>query len=937
MNTLGRMALTATAMALAGCSAIQVDVDVYKGPLLHTPEVQLRQYAYMAISAKPLIDRLTSIAQQKKDGCLGKTTPACMRSLELHRFLLTIKYMYEGDDAERTGTDKKDNQRTTQSKLIVTTVNGAKVQGIEELTAVLTSALQAQARHGKSDATRKEVRVATDALNEVLIWFAQQILFVVNNETLFKELAGDDGETITAHKQVLQSLANTLLVHANDLSRQRDRQEAQLERKVAEQRAIHGAFSMTPEAAFERIVKAAAVAVPGTTVLEKIPENPPDPRTSVVNELNGLKEKRKSALDGVESFRTGQANLLAAMQTIVTEPPSEATDLAKTPSSEERASRRADREAVQALYKSETAATDADRTVDGALSPLRDWLKANQVQTNSTDRSNRLALALAYLDRLAQLMQPLKPEEAPTKAHVKAAMTGAMQREFATASTQLAGRFASLKSLDSSIETEQGRLAQAEEVFKKAVAETRAAAARNAEGLRVQRFLEQHRKTVLDQARNANVSDAGGVHALLRRYLAELTPTTDDLSLTRSAVARSIPALGPPCDGNQSEGTPGCTAKDQMAALDELIAALRAQRVAALADGLHTKAEDLLAAINAAHEQRTAMIYLRPASDYLLSVHSASALQTASETVYRNMLDDWMRYLPRILHKDRDDLETERRLELEKLYWQNINRVTLDGGGFTNFVIAKDDVGNWYVKAYSSDPEAIYKSAINLGLFNAGARLNTNLLQRQKLQERLDSNELSETERLRAENRLDSMTEKESRPLMTLRARYANQYETATVDGGKVLYATLGGASGSVNKALDSTVTAGGGEAGSCTAEALKPSLGGLEDAHLKEPIKRLKTLIDDPNSAPGGKLVEAYEGAIVGGLVSMHAYSRAVARALNDSTATNCSADLKRKAASRAAESVRVPMLQRAKERRLVIERYEEALSNITDVSVAR
>ena len=321
-----------------------------------------------------------------------------------------------------------------------------------------------------------------------------------------------------------------------------------------------------------------------------------------------------------------------------------------------------------------------------------------------------------------------------------------------------------------------------------------------------------------------------------------------------------------------------------MEAIDELIASLRAQRVAALANGDSDKAADMHAAINVAYEQRAAMVYLRPSSDYLLSVHSASALQNKSEAIYRNMLDDWLRYLnPKELQSD---LDAARRIELEKLYWQNINRVTLDGGGFTNFVIAKDDVGNWYVKAYSSDPEAIYKSAINLALFNAGAKLNTNLLQRQKLQEPLETS-TDPAERERIETRLDNMTEQESRPLMTLRARYAKQYETATIDGGKVLYSQLVGTGTAASKAVDAAFVGAGNDVGSsCTADTLKPALSGLEDTHLKEPRERLKKLIDEPNSAAGGKLAEAYEGAILSGLVSMNAYSRGAGRALNDAAA---------------------------------------------------
>ena len=39
--------------------------------------------------------------------------------------------------------------------------------------------------------------------------------------------------------------------------------------------------------------------------------------------------------------------------------------------------------------------------------------------------------------------------------------------------------------------------------------------------------------------------------------------------------------------------------------------------------------------------------------------------------------------------------------EIDKQFWQNINRVRVAGAGATNYVVAKDDIGNWYVKRYS--------------------------------------------------------------------------------------------------------------------------------------------------------------------------------------------------------------------------------------------
>jgi hypothetical protein len=63
--------------------------------------------------------------------------------------------------------------------------------------------------------------------------------------------------------------------------------------------------------------------------------------------------------------------------------------------------------------------------------------------------------------------------------------------------------------------------------------------------------------------------------------------------------------------------------------------------------------------------------------------------------------------------------------EIDKQFWQNINRIRVAGGGRTNYAVVKDDIGNWYVKGYSSNPEDIIQSAKNLALFSAGAKMGT--------------------------------------------------------------------------------------------------------------------------------------------------------------------------------------------------------------------
>ena len=68
------------------------------------------------------------------------------------------------------------------------------------------------------------------------------------------------------------------------------------------------------------------------------------------------------------------------------------------------------------------------------------------------------------------------------------------------------------------------------------------------------------------------------------------------------------------------------------------------------------------------------------------------------------------------------------RNDIDKQNWQTINRVKVKGTGQTNYVLVKDDIGNWYVKNYSAKPDKIIESTKNLLLFSAGALPQESLL-----------------------------------------------------------------------------------------------------------------------------------------------------------------------------------------------------------------
>ncbi len=160
--------------------------------------------------------------------------------------------------------------------------------------------------------------------------------------------------------------------------------------------------------------------------------------------------------------------------------------------------------------------------------------------------------------------------------------------------------------------------------------------------------------------------------------------------------------------------------------MDQLIAAWKYELLEAVRQGGPESGtvKKLTSALEAAYEQRSGLIYIRPAFAYLRNSYPATSLQEDASLGWKNMLTDNMfRSIPifgGLTQNEKERKIAEINQEIDKQFWQNINRVKVTGGGNTNYVIAKDDLGNWYVKNYSANPEDIIQSARNLMMFGMG-------------------------------------------------------------------------------------------------------------------------------------------------------------------------------------------------------------------------
>lgn len=128
---------------------------------------------------------------------------------------------------------------------------------------------------------------------------------------------------------------------------------------------------------------------------------------------------------------------------------------------------------------------------------------------------------------------------------------------------------------------------------------------------------------------------------------------------------------------------------------------------------------NLFAALNFAYEYRTGMIYVRPASAYLRSSYPATAVQQGTHAGWRNMLAQQHTRALNIANIAGPERSKAERLigEVDRISWQRINEIRVAAGGNSTYVLAKDDVGNWYVKNFQAEVTNIINSMKNLASF----------------------------------------------------------------------------------------------------------------------------------------------------------------------------------------------------------------------------
>ena len=745
-----------------------------------------------------------------------------------------------------------------------------------------------------------EIRRALADLEEALVFFAERVLFVVNNTTyraLQDEFAGRGKPTqmtqpvgdalyvttttgtgierLATRMAVLQTLGNTLILHANDLRRRRVHQQAQRDAGPAELRAAKAALAPGADAAFDGFLRharqhanlrqalAESSLVAATVSAQALAERQPKAEAELADRNAELSAVNTRLIE----YSAQTAVLEAAVRTLV--PPSERGALFPQPTDGVLANQELGD--ANAASKAATSGTSAATLAPADLLPgLQLWAKERAKPPSAGAQLKRLDMVRSLLAAPGSLLD-LDAAKTFTAADAFAALQRSLLAAARTYQLEVLKQGKRRQELSASIADINKQLDAARADVKKAAADqisatTVAVAAQGAFGT-----LEVLREAVVMEAVKAQVRDAAGVQRLLLAALdktpkapASIAATEFILKLTPPPASAALMALGA-----NERGT------EPREVIDQVIAELRQLRVQALAAGDEGRARNLLSAINAAYETRSNATFLRPASEYLKSVYSSTTVQDGASAADDNLLDNYLRFVKRDVDPDEFARRTRQAKEqVEKLYWQNINRVTLAGGGKTNYVLAKDDVGNWYVKAYTADPESVIKSAQSLALFGAGKRIDTNLLRKLDLQRRADDSTRSVTDRAAAQTEADATGADVNIGLNRVRERFGAGYVTSIVALAEQLQSSIAG----LPAALKSSATSSA-DLKDMSAKQFGIAIDDADRLALASAITRLQSARDTP---PLNALrVSGLEDAVINALTALRRFYLAGGAAL--------------------------------------------------------
>ncbi len=559
-------------------------------------------------------------------------------------------------------------------------------------------------------------------LINVLVHFAEKVLVLANNETILKQdilkgiLCGD----IDTYTLVLQSIGNSILIQADELRHQAG-YKAKIEKdRDREVRALVSAFSDDPNKFLNNIIYEVKSRKEDEEKKRKEIEGKFEKELEIFIP-DELKDINWMTIDNfktnTDSFYGSITNHLKEEEGVCSSLGSNKDKIAVT-----KAVLGNIKDVLSTKLSFGTTTPCEVSTIKSAIHEVLNEKLANG--KGDSKEKNNLNIAIESLKEeekyYKEIKSPSQPE--PMFNEIYRAVYNDMdtkRKEWEKKCNEIK-KIETIESLTKGLRSVQGEIVKYSGAFEK---------------------IKDARNDVLATVDNAK--DVPSSSAVYWQLLANLqskikkTPTFDDDKKDNAKLEHAISVLEEikPSIEIKKADVDVADVKSSKDVFDQLVATLRDMHINAVeqfgADS--PAAKKYKDALDVAYNYRSGMVYIRPPSAYLRSSTPATSLQADPGLAWRNMLSEHaMRNMPFYDLKRYWDKKGKIIGEIDKQFWQNINSVRVAGAGRTNYVIAKDDVGNWYVKRYSSDPKDIIKSAQKLAMFNLGwgTQMNVDLVSR---------------------------------------------------------------------------------------------------------------------------------------------------------------------------------------------------------------
>lgn len=698
------------AVVLLGCATARVDVDVYKGPLANHEDVQTEQMAVMAIGAKPLLIELRDMLQWPTN-----------TQWERERATANCWYKAGYVEPEEWGDNKWVSRFSDERADRVNEILGLYEDlPDDEQKAALVSKAQEYKQAVESDASAEEKTKLLESMKSI----AGELKEIESDVSTPRRADGTKIDAFLNAVDRAEALEDTGAevpsqnvpdVQVQRMEKQPEGQGAEIDGLAEEVDGVTKAEKI--EGAENVVKKAKAVATTyfthgrlpqglGTLIDEYLLKKDESPTEKNTIPVVGARQRLTDALVGFAEKLLYVANNDGILK--------------RTHNA-----------------SGQTAKDDLDRfvlvlqAVGNSILVQADELtcrKTHQEEVKRRVDAETFAIRRAYSDSPDRVLDDLvshiawRSDVANLKDETYVGLIDNEAKEKAKLETELAAekdeaKQAEIKEKISKIQTKMNGLEQDRRLANKTRNALEVVKSLRSEALRDGIPASQVVKRLVGLIQSES-KKAGVKQDMKEKY-------ADALEM----IATFPTPLEPPTD-------PMTNAKSSKDVLDDVIATLREEhiKVSRESGADSPRAEQLEATVELAYRYRSDFVYIRPPSAYLRTSYASTSLQDDPGLLWENMLGRHaLRNMPLFgeCFENGDKLKKAKIVaDIDKQFWQNINSVRVSGAGRTNYVIAKDDIGNWYVKNYAADPQDIIKGAQSLALFSLGAEMNVDLLNR---------------------------------------------------------------------------------------------------------------------------------------------------------------------------------------------------------------